>query len=445
MDAIWNHMELERPPNATCQIDNKIFDATKFLLVLNRIIKDLTSQELLHKEAAILSRLLYRMKTKFRNDKGIKSMSKVNKALLKYLSLSLEKEYEKLKNNVEINEKYVILPSKQMVEYVLIRTQSFTKIMLRVEEISKYTAHFLKCRINLGHAWSIALVAYAVISRIWILSRYLIKKACIWYNDLYHYLNLLKVVGVHWLTQKYELTNDLKSWLSIPWVDEPIPSIPNYGLKTTMFKLITPWEYDSDEDLNKIVYNTQDYNKEVKSENIFSLTKNENIVHNLIPNENKNIIFNDDTGEIIDRHDFNLKCIQNTSILNTKNAKKENKKFSKTKENKIYDENNQEFYIGNIANEFIIKEEDINTKIELKNLTKKKSLKKLFTFHDVNNKSDLIVLLNKESYPGLDKLRWNMIRNKGKKLLDKLDACSNETKQIYLFKKILKRIKKWIA
>lgn len=63
-----------------------------------------------------------------------------------------------------------------------------------------------------------------------------------------------------------------------------------------MFKLITPWEYDSDEDLNKIVYNTQDYNKEVKSENIFSLTKNENIVHNLIPNENKNIIFNDDTG-----------------------------------------------------------------------------------------------------------------------------------------------------
>ncbi|XP_043801918.1 uncharacterized protein LOC122719814 [Apis laboriosa] len=439
MDAIWNHIELERPPNATCQIDNKIFDAKKFLLVLNRIIKDLTSQELLHKEAAILSRLLYRMKTKFRNDKGVKSMSKVNKALLKYLSLSLEKEYEKLKNNVEINEKCVTLPSKQMVEYVLIRTQSFTKIMLRVEEISKYTAHFLKCRINLGHAWSIALIAYAVISRIWILSRYLIKKACTWYNDLYHYLNLLKIVGLHWLTKKYELTNDLKSWLSIPWVDEPIPSIPNdYGLKTTMFKLITPCEYDSDEDL---ICNTQDYNKEVKSENIFSLTKNENIVHNLITNENKNIIFNDDIGEIIDRHDFNLRCIQNTSM----NIKKENEKFSKTEENKIYDENNQEFYIRNIANEFIIREKDINTKIELKNLTKKKSLKKLLTFHDVNNKSDLIVLLNKESYPGLDKLRWNMIRNKSKKLLDKIDVCSNETKQIYLFKKILKRIKKWIV
>ncbi|XP_006621926.1 uncharacterized protein LOC102672509 [Apis dorsata] len=205
-----------------------------------------------------------------------------------------------------------------------------------------------------------------------------------------------------------------------------------------MFKLITPGEYDSDEDLT---YNMQDYNKKIKSENIFSLTKNENIVHNLITNENKNIIFNDDTGEIIDRHDFNLRCIQSTSM----NTKKENEKFSKTEENKIYDENNQEFYIRNTENEFIIREKDKNTKIELKNLTKKKSLKKLLTFHDVNNKSDLIVLLNKESYPGLDKLRWNMIRNKSKKLLDKIDVCSNETKQIYLFKKILKRIKKWIV
>lgn len=127
------------------------------------------------------------------------------------------------------------------------------------------------------------------------------------------------------------------------------------------------------------------------------------------------------------------------------NTKKKNEKFDKTKEKKISDEYNQEFYIGNIANEFIIREKDINTKIELKNLPKKKKSKKLFTFHDVNNKSDLIILLNKESYPGLDKLRWNMIRNKNKKLLDKLDVCSNETKQIYLFKKILKRIKKWIA
>lgn len=33
MDAIWNHMELERPPSATCQIDNKIFGKFNFIFI----------------------------------------------------------------------------------------------------------------------------------------------------------------------------------------------------------------------------------------------------------------------------------------------------------------------------------------------------------------------------------------------------------------------------
>lgn len=110
---------------------------------------------------------MYRMKCKFRNDKGLKAMSKVNKALLKYLSLSLEKEYENLKTYIEIEGSNVKLPSKQMIEYVLIRTQGFAKLISRVEEVSKCSAHFLRCRIALGHAWGNAFIAYSVISRIW--------------------------------------------------------------------------------------------------------------------------------------------------------------------------------------------------------------------------------------------------------------------------------------
>ena len=144
-----------------------LLDAAAFLLTFDKIIKDLTSQEMLHKEAAILSRLIYRMKRKFRSDKGMKSMLKVNKALLRYLSLSLEKEYENLKNHVEIDQKYITLSSKQMVEYVLVKTQGFAKLMLRLEEVSRHAAYFFKCRIGLGHAWSIGIISYAVISRIW--------------------------------------------------------------------------------------------------------------------------------------------------------------------------------------------------------------------------------------------------------------------------------------
>lgn len=78
-------------------------------------------------------------------------------------------------------------------------------------------------------------------------------------------------------------------------------------------------------------------------------------------------------------------------------------------------------------------------------MTKKEISEKLITFDNVNNKSDLKLLLNKESYPGLDKLQWNIIKNKSKKLLDKLEICSDEIKQSILFKKVIKRIKNWIV
>ncbi|XP_068972683.1 nucleolus and neural progenitor protein [Bombus flavifrons] len=443
MEAIWNRMQLERPPNATCYVERHKFDASAFLLTLDKIIKDITSQELLHKEAAILSRLIYRMKRKFRNDKGVKSMSKINKVLLKYLSLSLEKEYENLKSYVEIDEKYITLSSKQMVEYVLVKTQGFAKLMLRLEEVSKHAAYFLKCRISLGHAWSTAITAYAVVSRIWILSRYLVKKACTWYNDLYQYLYFFEFVGLSWLPKDYELTNDLKSWLSVPWIDNPISSIPSdYGLKNTMFKLITPREYDSDEDLDCDI---QDYNKETKSENTFSWVGNKNAIHVSVPSEIKNVVSNDDAGEIIDRHTFNLKYIQNTSIAD----RKEHKKFTKigeTKGNTAYIKgSNRESYFDDVRDEFVTKKKKKNPEKKLKNLMVKNTSKGLITFDDVNNISDLIILLNKESYHGLDKLKWNMIRNKGKRLLDKLEICSDGNKQSIPLKKIMKRIKNWIA
>ncbi|XP_076765962.1 uncharacterized protein LOC143432884 [Xylocopa sonorina] len=438
MEAIWNLVELERPPNATYHIKHKKFDATEFLRTLDKVIKDLNSQELLHKEAAILSRLIYRMKKKFRNDKGVKSMSKLNAALLKYLSLSLQKEYKTLRDYVEADGTYIILPSRQMVEYVLIKTQGFAKLMLRVEEVSKYAAHFLKCRINLGHAWSIAIIAYAVVSRIWILSRYLVKNSCTWYNCLYQYLNSFEVSGSSWLPPNYELTNDLKSWLSVSWINEPTPSVPsNYGLKNTMFKLITPCEYDSDEDL---FFDIQDYNKKTESKKVFSYPQRGNTMDNSLPSiESKNITPNDEIGEIVDRRAFNLKRIQSTTM----NAKKEHQQFTEKRRRKqtmSVEGDKRESYFENTKDQFVSTKRDKNG-VKSETLTKRKGLKRLLTFDDVKNKTDLAVFLNKESYPGMDKLQWNIIRAKGKKLLDKSETCSDNREQSIPFKKIIKRIK----
>lgn len=399
MEAIWNRMQLERPPNATCRVARQKFDIGKFAASLNQPLKDLTSQELFHKEAAILSRLIYRMKIKFRNDKGVKSMCKLNKALLKYLSLSLEKEYKNLKDYVEVDENFLTLPSRQMVEFVLIRTQGFAKLMLRVEEASRYSAYYLKCRIHIGHAWSMALISYSVVSRIWLLSRYLVMRSCTWYNNLYQHLNLLKVSGLPWLPTDYELAADLKSWLAVPWVNQITPRVPEkYGLRNTMFKLLTPGDHDSDEDLD-----TQGSNKRIELG--VSLEREEN--RDSMLDKNVDIVVpDDDAGEIIDRRSFNLNRVKEERTVDTK---------------------------------------DESTKVKLKtSMKKKKGSKGMLTFDDAKNKSDLMDLLSNETYPGLDKLQWNMIRNKSKKLLDKLEARSDGTKQSAIFKAVMKRIRKWI-
>lgn len=118
-------------------------------------------------EAAILSRLIYRMKSKFRSDKGLKNMEKVNRALLNYLKLSLEQDYKYLIDNIIHGDYSVSLPTKQMLQYVLTRTQSFAKLMCRVETVAQIAANFLRARISLGQAWTVSIISYSVVSRIW--------------------------------------------------------------------------------------------------------------------------------------------------------------------------------------------------------------------------------------------------------------------------------------
>ncbi|KAL2728594.1 uncharacterized protein V1478_006226 [Vespula squamosa] len=300
MEAIWNRIHIEHPPNITWRIETQKFDIIGFQTTLKHIIKDLESQNDIHVEATMLSRLIYRMKCKFRNDKGFKNMEKVNRALLNYLNLALEKEYKSFKSYIELNGMFVTLPSKQMLEYILVRTQGFAKLLARVEEVAKCAGTFLRTRIILGHAWTVTLVAYAIISRIWVLSKYLVKRSCIWYSELYQFLNIFKIVGLPWLSKKDILPSDLKTWLALPWLDENESSIPKENiLKDKMFKLIELQDDNLDKDL---IFDFKDKLKELETTDL-TCDVSENISKPSIA-ENVGELFihmNDDLGEVVNR------------------------------------------------------------------------------------------------------------------------------------------------
>ena len=94
-------------------------------------------------------------------------MEKVNRALLNYLNMSIEAEYKNLKEYVEINNGIASLPPRQTLEYILIRTQGFAKLMCRIESTSLIAGRLLKLRMQTGQSWYIAILAYGIVSRIW--------------------------------------------------------------------------------------------------------------------------------------------------------------------------------------------------------------------------------------------------------------------------------------
>ncbi|KAF7988020.1 hypothetical protein HCN44_007514 [Aphidius gifuensis] len=205
MEALWNKFDLNRPPTNSWRPSPGEFDTTHFICEINKCLKDSSLQNTLHTEAALLSRLIYRMKWKFRNDKGLKK---------------LIVQFDYLKDNIVIDKNNILLPSKQMLDYVLVKIQGFAKLMCKIKSTCMDAAKFFKSKINIGHAWTTSLIAYSVISRLWILSQDYVKQCCDWYRNLYMYRDKLKCVGVNWLPSNYTFPLDLKAWLSVEWEEQ---------------------------------------------------------------------------------------------------------------------------------------------------------------------------------------------------------------------------------
>lgn len=174
---------------------------------------------ILEQEAALLSRCIYRMKTKLRTDKGLKSMEKLNRALLqfKYLNMcTVLSDFMCLLPDEESSELYV--PSRNMLDYVLVRLQGVTCLMLRAIETAHVAATSMGSRICIGHLWKVALIVLAVVSRISFICRDIMKLCCDFYRNIKSIRNLLKNTGTNWLPDEYDLPECLATWLNIDWV-----------------------------------------------------------------------------------------------------------------------------------------------------------------------------------------------------------------------------------
>ncbi|KYN22517.1 PREDICTED: uncharacterized protein LOC108759061 [Trachymyrmex cornetzi] len=313
MMAFWNQVTLERPPYTIWQVkppDAKRtgVDVSRFKKTLSAVIHDFESMDDLHRNVAVLNRLIYRMKNKFRNDKGFMSMVRLGKALDNCYRMCLKNDYVTLKSLIQMRDRMYSLPSRQNLEYVLARTQGFGKLMTRIESISWIASHYFISRIKLGHAWNVALVALATVCRIWFHTRDILSKCCFWYDELYRFTPQFQYVGAKpWLPNDQSLPHNLKSWLCVDWEDRDLSH--NSSIGQQLIKKIMSEEYDNitNEKINTLMLNEEIDDSEIDD----SDTDNSRLTQNIEVTSNNNVknkfLSNNDTediGEVINRETF---------------------------------------------------------------------------------------------------------------------------------------------
>lgn len=194
--------------------DLSVSDVKQLNDTCKSIIKILSKQSPLHREAAVLSRFLYKFDKKFRNDIGYRNLKKVNSALRRYLAVNFLKDVESFTSVLPKDMEEIYLPTRQMLEYIMLRLITFAKIMLRVGVCSKQAAIFYLDRVKRGESHWMSLMPYALVSRIWSISVVLVQHSCNWFSNLYSFLDKLKFKGLSFLPESYNLPTNLEKWLN---------------------------------------------------------------------------------------------------------------------------------------------------------------------------------------------------------------------------------------
>ncbi|XP_075974206.1 uncharacterized protein LOC142975316 [Anticarsia gemmatalis] len=271
----WNSSTILPPPVNMFLCATKI-DIPLLKHVCNNIFKVLSKQSPLHKESALCSRFLYKYDRKFRNDIGYRNFKKVHTALKKYLTLNFLKDVENfllaLPSETE-DEKY--LPTRQMLEYVLLRMITFSMIMLRICVCSKQASIFYLNRIKRGESHWMSLLPYGLLSRLWSMTSVLVQHSTTWYSNLYPYLSKLELKGLPFLPDNYELPVDLGEWLDLKNID-------NFGRFDWDQKHLTDTEnglLDDDENdlLDNILSFVNETNKSDSDEELDEQKSNSNV------------------------------------------------------------------------------------------------------------------------------------------------------------------------
>ncbi|XP_057659812.1 uncharacterized protein LOC130896052 [Diorhabda carinulata] len=181
----WNEKYLPFPPICTYKTVNSNIDFNYLLSLCTECKYYLDNNKHLEAEYLVLSRIVYRMKQKFRTSKDFKTLEKLCKCLRVYLDINLSFHLMRFIELIPTNiEKEMYIPSKNLLDYILIRLLSMKKLLEKISVNCVQAAHLYSFRIKSGQFWKVAFCVYSLVSRIDILTKHSEKEVSRFYEKL---------------------------------------------------------------------------------------------------------------------------------------------------------------------------------------------------------------------------------------------------------------------
>lgn len=150
----------------------------------------------------------------FRMMKGLREMKKSHQALLRYLNLNLLSTIEPFLGFISYDDEFVHLPHRQSLDFILIRLQGLSKLLVRAVMTLRNSAKYFLGLIKAGSFYAKGTTILSTIASVWSLCREFCETIVEKYNNLYEFRDKLK--GDDEIS---ELPKRLDIWLEDEWTD----------------------------------------------------------------------------------------------------------------------------------------------------------------------------------------------------------------------------------
>ncbi|GFU44815.1 DUF4477 domain-containing protein [Nephila pilipes] len=216
---MWNDLNLKCPVKDVCTYssqDTAILNISELVSLLTSAADVLTKDHPIWTEIKIFQNVQAKYRRILHCDKCLLLLQRVGSCLRKVILLNLSKIYLDLAEHFLKglqNQDSVQLPSRQQLEYALLRTQSAAKLSCEALHYSRETFCFLIQKLRVGHMLLHLMMAASVTARVNILFKGVLIQLFDIYRNLYSWRQQLKSGTFEW-PKPLEIPEDLEAWLN---------------------------------------------------------------------------------------------------------------------------------------------------------------------------------------------------------------------------------------